>query len=69
MYDVYRHMARAELRLIVPRGSKLPDRVPTEKWRLAARRQSIPKIVADEINRSGFSITKPRTTTTPSAKW
>jgi hypothetical protein len=60
MYDVYRHIARAELRLIVPRGVRLPERVPKDRWRLAARRHSIPKIVADEIQRSGFSITKPR---------
>jgi hypothetical protein len=57
-----------ELRLIVPRSSKLPDRVPKEKWLLAARHQSFPKIVADGINRSGFSITKPRAPATPSAK-
>jgi hypothetical protein len=68
MYDVYRHVARAELRLIVPRSSKLPDCVPKERWQLAGRRYGIPKIVADEIDRSGFSITKPRTTTKPPAK-
>jgi hypothetical protein len=60
MYDVYRHVARTELRLIIPRGVRLPERVPKERWRLAARRHSIPKIVADEIQRSGFSIIKPR---------
>jgi hypothetical protein len=60
MYDVYRHVARTELRLIVPRGARLPERARKERWRLTGRRRSLPKIVADEIGRSGFSIIRPR---------
>jgi hypothetical protein len=61
MYDVYRHVARPELRLIIPRGVQLPNQVPKNRWRLAARQLSVPQIVATEIRRSGFSIIRPQT--------
>jgi hypothetical protein len=56
MYDVYHHVTRADLQLILPRGEELPERVPKANWQLSARRFSIPRNVADEIGRSGFSI-------------
>lgn len=56
MYDSYCNILRTDLRLIVPRGAKLPDAISSEKWRPTHRLLSIPQIVSDEIERSGFSI-------------
>jgi hypothetical protein len=60
MYDIYRHISRSDLQLIMHRGASLPRRAPKETWQFAARRLNVPRIVADEIERSGFSIVKSR---------
>lgn len=59
MYDLYRHGVRVELQLTVPRGAELPNGVSKANWRFVGRQLSVPQIVADEIQRSGFSITRP----------
>jgi hypothetical protein len=60
MYDIYRHTRRSEFRLTVPQGSGLPKRALKGNWRLIANRKIVPKIVSDEIARTGFSVTRPR---------
>jgi hypothetical protein len=60
MYDVYQHVARPELRLIVSRGDELPQRAPKNRWHLVGRQLRVPQFVDDEIQRSGFAIIKPQ---------
>lgn len=58
MYDVYGHKHRSEFRLTVPRGKELPEKALKGHWRLIANRKVVPRIVSDEIARSGFSVTR-----------
>jgi hypothetical protein len=60
MYDIYHHVDRKEFQLTVLRGSDLPKKAPAAKWRLFANRKLVPKIVSDEITRSGYCVTKPK---------
>jgi hypothetical protein len=60
MYDIYRHTYRSEFRLTVPQGNGLPKKALKGHWRLIANRKIIPKIVSDEIARTGFSVTRPK---------
>jgi hypothetical protein len=60
IYDIYRHVKRPELRLVVRSGSGLPSQAPKESWRLEGQERSIPAIEAAEVLRSGFSVSKTR---------
>lgn len=60
MYDVYRHIHRSEFRLTVLQGHELPRKASKASWRLVANRKIVPKVVSDEIARTGFSVTKPK---------
>lgn len=61
MYDVYRHVDRKAFLLTVPQGVELPKGASTTKWMLLANRKRVPKIVADEIGRIGYCVTRPKT--------
>jgi hypothetical protein len=62
MYDIYRHAdtAKSDFRLTVLQGAGLPEKAFKSNWRLVANRKKVPKIIADEIARAGFSITRPK---------
>src|SRR4029078_12538246 len=63
MYDVYRHLHRSEFSLTVPQGNGLPSKARKGNWRLVAKRKIVPRIISDEIARSGFSISRPKGST------
>lgn len=63
MYDVYRHINRSEFRLTVLQGKGLPREASKASWRLIANRKIVPKIVSEEIARTGFSVTRPKSPT------
>jgi hypothetical protein len=58
MYDVYRHVNQPDLLLTTVVGSPLPERAQKALWRFASRKKDVPRIVVDEIARSGFSVTR-----------
>ena len=60
MFDVYGHIRRSEFRLTVPRGKGLPEKALKGNWRLIANRKTVPRLVSDEIGRTGFSVTRPK---------
>ncbi len=60
MYDIYAHVHRSEFRLTVPKGNGLPGKALKGNWRLIANRKVVPQLVSDEIVRSGFSVTRPK---------
>jgi hypothetical protein len=60
MYDVYGHIHRSEFKLTVPQGKGLPGKALPGNWRLIAHRKIVPRIVSDEIGRTGFSVTRPK---------
>jgi len=60
MYDAYRHLTRPELRLLVRRGAELPPKASKASWRSVGRELKISQIEANEIERNGFSISRPR---------
>ena len=60
IYDIYRHVKRPELRLVVRSGSGLPNQAPKESWQLEGQERSIPPVEAAEVLRSGFSVSKIR---------
>jgi hypothetical protein len=62
MYDIYRHAdtAKSDFRLTVLQGKGLPEKALKSNWRLVANRKKVPKLIADEIARVGFSITRPK---------
>jgi hypothetical protein len=59
-YDIYRHVKRPELRLVVRSGTGLPSQAPKERWSLVGQERSIPRIEAAEIQRIGFSVSRVR---------
>lgn len=61
MYDIYGHVRRPEFRLTVPKGNGLPQKALKGNWRLIANRKIVPRLVSDEIGRTGFSVTRPKT--------
>jgi hypothetical protein len=61
MYDIYGHVRRSEFTLTVPKGNGLPKKALKGNWRLIANRKIVPRLVADEIGRMGFSVTRPKT--------
>jgi hypothetical protein len=67
-YDIYRHVRRSELRLVVRTGSQLPSRILQDNWKLVGQQQAISRIEAAEIQRSGFAISKPRAQTAKAEK-
>lgn len=58
MYDVYGHIYRTQFRLTVPKGSKLPDAAHKQRWKFLTHRSHIPKVIADEVARSGFAVNR-----------
>lgn len=62
IYDVYQHVSRPELRLVVRSGVKLPAMVPEDSWRYVREERGISPIEAAEVLRSGFAISKKRET-------
>lgn len=60
MYDIYGHVHRSEFRLTVLRGKGLPRNALKGNWRLIANRKIVPRLVSDEIDRVGFSVTRPK---------
>lgn len=60
MYDIYGHVRRTEFRLTVPKGNGLPQKALKGNWRLIANRKIVPRLVSDEIGRTGFSVTRPK---------
>lgn len=60
MYDIYGHVRRSEYRLTVPKGTGLPGKALKGNWRLIANRKIVPRIISDEIMRTGFSVTRPK---------
>jgi hypothetical protein len=60
VYDVYQHVSRPELRLVVRSGTKPPEIVPKDSWRYVGEEQGISPIEAAEILRNGFAISKKR---------
>jgi hypothetical protein len=59
-YDIYRSIKRPELRLVVRRGTDLPQQISKTIWNLTGHKRSISPIEATEIQRSGFAISRPR---------
>jgi hypothetical protein len=59
-YDIYRHVTRPELRLVVRSGSDLPSQASKATWHYTGQEQSISRIEAAEIQRAGFAISRPR---------
>lgn len=64
MYDIYRHVRRSEFSLTVPKGNGLPKEALKGNWRLIANRKTVPRLVSDEIGRTGFSVTRPKSQVT-----
>jgi hypothetical protein len=62
VYDVYQHVSRPELRLVVRSGTDLPAMVPKSRWRYVGEERGISPIEAAEVLRSGFAISKKRET-------
>jgi len=62
LYDVYQHVSKPELRLVVRSGTDLPPTVPKDRWRYVGEEQGISPIEAAEVLRSGFAISKKRET-------
>jgi hypothetical protein len=61
MYDVYHHVDRKAFLLTVLQGVGLPKTASPARWKLLANRKLVPKIVSDEIGRTGYCVTKPKT--------
>jgi len=59
-YDIYRSIKRPELRLVVRRGTDLPQQISKHIWQLTGQEQSISAVEAAEIQRSGFAISRTR---------
>lgn len=60
MYDIYAHVHRSQFRLTVPQGNGLPKKAMKGNWRLIANRKVVPRLISDEILRTGFSVTRPK---------
>lgn len=60
MYDIYRSAKRPELRLVVRRGTDLPQQISKDIWQLTGQERAISPIEAAEIQRSGFAISRAR---------
>jgi hypothetical protein len=58
MYDIYGHTYQTQLRLTVPRGDKLPEAAQKQRWKFLTHRSRVPKIIADEVARSGFAVNR-----------
>jgi hypothetical protein len=59
-YDVYCHVKHPELRLVVRSGAQLPERAAKSSWQYTGQERAISRIEAAEIQRSGFSVSRPR---------
>jgi hypothetical protein len=59
-YDIYRSSKRPELRLVVRRGTDLPQQITKNVWQLTGQETSISPIEAAEIQRTGFAISRAR---------
>ena len=65
MYDIYGHIHRTQFRLTLPKGDKLPEAAQKQRWKFLTHRARVPKVIADEIARSGFAVNREKPEFTP----
>jgi hypothetical protein len=65
MYDIYGHIHRTQFRLTVAKGDKLPDAAHKQRWKFLTHRSRVPKVIADEIARSGYAVNREKPELTP----
>lgn len=58
MYDIYGHIDQTQFRLTVPRGDQLPEAARKQRWKFLTHRSRIPKVIADEVARSGYAVNR-----------